>query len=41
MFGIQSFERLRENIVPTRPRADLILTKNESHRIAKVALRKI
>lgn len=32
---------LRENIFPTRPRADLILTKDESHRIAKVALRKI
>ncbi|MTI01136.1 type I pantothenate kinase [Roseibium sp. RKSG952] len=32
---------LRENIIPTRPRADLILTKDESHRIAKVALRKI
>jgi len=32
---------LRENILPTRPRADLILTKNASHRISKVALRKI
>lgn len=32
---------LRENILPTRPRADLILTKDASHRIAKVALRKI
>jgi type I pantothenate kinase len=32
---------LRENILPTRPRADLILTKNSSHRISKVALRKI
>lgn len=32
---------LSENILPTRPRADLILTKNESHRISKVALRKI
>ena len=32
---------LHENILPTRPRADLILTKNASHRISKVALRKI
>ena len=32
---------LRENIFPTRPRADLILTKDKSHRISKVALRKI
>ena len=32
---------LRENILPTRPRADLILTKDASHHIAKVALRKI
>lgn len=32
---------LRENILPTRPRADLILTKDRSHRIAKVALRKV
>jgi type I pantothenate kinase len=32
---------LRENILPTRPRADLILTKDSSHKIAKVALRKI
>jgi type I pantothenate kinase len=32
---------LRENILPTRPRADLILTKNASHRISKVALRKV
>ena len=32
---------LRENILPTRPRADLILTKNASHRISKVAFRKV
>ncbi|GAA0784656.1 type I pantothenate kinase [Roseibium denhamense] len=32
---------LRENILPTRPRADLILTKNASHRISKVALRRV
>ncbi|MTI44367.1 pantothenate kinase [Roseibium hamelinense] len=36
-----NLENLRENIVPTRPRADLILTKDASHRISKVALRKI
>jgi type I pantothenate kinase len=32
---------LRENIVPTRPRADLVLTKGASHRIEQVALRKL
>lgn len=32
---------LRENILPTRPRADLILSKNASHKTSKVALRKI
>ncbi|GLK68617.1 type I pantothenate kinase [Hansschlegelia plantiphila] len=32
---------LRENIRPTRPRADLILKKGESHRIEEVRLRKI
>ncbi|MBB3973012.1 type I pantothenate kinase [Hansschlegelia beijingensis] len=32
---------LRENIRPTRPRADLILMKGESHRIEEVRLRKI
>ncbi len=32
---------LRENIVPTRPRADLILTKGASHRIENVALRRL
>jgi len=36
-----NLENLRENILPTRPRADLILTKNASHRISKVALRKV
>jgi type I pantothenate kinase len=30
---------LRENILPTRPRADLILVKGENHAIEKVALR--
>ena len=32
---------LRENIVPSRPRASLILRKGEDHRIAEVALRKL
>jgi type I pantothenate kinase len=32
---------LRENIFPTRPRADLILRKGESHLIEEVALRKL
>ena len=32
---------LRENILPTRPRADLILTKRESHEVDKVALRRL
>lgn len=36
-----NLQNLRENIFPTRPRADLILTKDSSHGIAKVALRKI
>jgi type I pantothenate kinase len=32
---------LHENILPTRQRADLILTKNESHLVERVALRKL
>jgi type I pantothenate kinase len=32
---------LRENIVPTRPRADLILRKGADHAMAEVALRKL
>lgn len=32
---------LRENILPTRQRADLILSKDESHAIKTVALRKL
>ena len=32
---------LRENILPTRPRADLILVKEEDHRIERVALRRL
>ena len=32
---------LQDNILPTRPRADLVLTKGDSHRIERVALRKL
>ena len=32
---------LLENILPTRPRADLIMTKGANHLIETVALRKI
>jgi type I pantothenate kinase len=32
---------LHENILPTRPRADLILKKSESHSVDEVALRKL
>jgi type I pantothenate kinase len=32
---------LRENILPTRPRADLILKKADDHHVATVALRRI
>ena len=32
---------LRENILPNRPRADLILTKGESHAIESVSLRRV
>jgi type I pantothenate kinase len=32
---------LEENILPTRPRAHLILTKGRSHRIERVALRRL
>jgi type I pantothenate kinase len=32
---------LHENILPTRPRADLILTKQQNHSVGQVALRKL
>jgi type I pantothenate kinase len=32
---------LHENIMPTRPRADLILKKSENHRVEEVALRRL
>ena len=36
-----NLENLRGNIAPTRPRANLILTKGADHRIEEVALRKL
>src|SRR5690606_24796667 len=36
-----NLKNLRENILPTRPRADLILRKGENHRVNEVALRKL
>lgn len=36
-----NLKNLRENILPTRPRADLILHKGEDHLVEQVALRKL
>nr|WP_183793159.1 type I pantothenate kinase [Allorhizobium borbori] len=36
-----NLKNLRQNILPTRPRADLILQKGENHTVEKVALRKL
>ena len=36
-----NLRNLHENILPTRPRASLILTKGITHRIEEVALRKL
>jgi type I pantothenate kinase len=36
-----NLRNLHENILPTRARASLILTKGSSHRIEEVALRKL
>jgi len=36
-----NLKNLRENILPTRPRADLILRKGEGHLVEEVALRKL
>ena len=36
-----NLKNLRENILPTRPRADLILRKGQAHLIEEVALRKL
>lgn len=45
-FGLWAWEainlpNLRDNILPTRSRADLVLTKGKSHQVERVALRKI
>ncbi|RME94851.1 MAG: type I pantothenate kinase, partial [Alphaproteobacteria bacterium] len=36
-----NLKNLRENILPTRPRADLILHKAKDHAVDRVALRKL
>ena len=36
-----NLKNLRENILPTRPRADLILRKGDDHLVEEVALRKL
>ncbi len=36
-----NLKNLRENILPTRPRADLILKKGTDHRVEEVALRRL
>jgi type I pantothenate kinase len=36
-----NLRNLHENILPTRARASLVLTKGQNHKIAKVALRKL
>jgi type I pantothenate kinase len=36
-----NFRNLEENILPTRQRARLILTKGTSHRVESVALRRL
>ena len=36
-----NLKNLRQNILPTRPRADLILRKSKNHLIERVALRKL
>ncbi|MBW8682696.1 type I pantothenate kinase, partial [Klebsiella pneumoniae subsp. pneumoniae] len=36
-----NLKNLKENILPTRPRADLILRKGGNHLIEEVALRKL
>ncbi|MFZ5691127.1 MAG: type I pantothenate kinase [Pseudomonadota bacterium] len=41
IWGRINLVNLRENILPTRQRADLILTKNEGHLIDEVALRRL
>lgn len=41
LWGRINLVNLRENILPTRPRAQLILRKGQNHRIEQVALRRI
>ncbi|HWK63910.1 MAG TPA: type I pantothenate kinase [Rhizobiaceae bacterium] len=41
LWGNINLKNLRENILPTRPRADLILKKGPDHRVVEVALRKL
>ena len=36
-----NLKNLMENILPTRPRADLILRKGKDHLVEEVALRKL
>jgi type I pantothenate kinase len=36
-----NLRNLQENILPTKPRASLVLTKGFDHRIEEVALRKL
>ncbi len=41
LWGNIDLKNLRENILPTRPRSDLILRKGADHLIEEVALRKL
>ncbi|NGN43782.1 type I pantothenate kinase [Mesorhizobium sp. CGMCC 1.15528] len=41
LWGNINLKNLKENILPTRPRADLILRKGEDHLVEEVALRKL
>ena len=38
---MNNLKNLKENILPTRPRADLILKKGANHLVEEVALRKL
>ena len=39
--GRAQLKNLRENVLPTRARASLVLSKDETHAIESVALRKL
>ena len=41
LWGNINLKNLHENILPTRPRADLILRKGDNHLVEQVALRKL